>query len=113
MLRDLVKNLVCFDTTQRFGALKSGARDVKAHAWFAELDWNQLAARTLPAPYVPPISVRRVHCCGGADHGRARWTRATLTSTTRSRSLQRRCPSSRMSSRTFDAVRGACYGGRA
>ena len=56
-LRELLKNLVCVDVTLRFGALKSGARDIKDHAWFSGFDWAQVQARTLPAPYVPPLAV--------------------------------------------------------
>lgn len=56
-LRDLLKNLVCFDVTQRFGMLKNGVHDIKDHEWFKDLNWEALAAQQLPAPYVPKISV--------------------------------------------------------
>ena len=35
--------IYCFlstaDLTKRFGNLKGGVHDIKAHPWFAEIDW--------------------------------------------------------------------------
>lgn len=41
--------------TKRYGNLKGGANDVKTHRWFGEIDWEQLVAKKIPAPYKPTI----------------------------------------------------------
>lgn len=38
-LRDILKNLLQVDITNRYGNLKNGANDVKNHKWFASVDW--------------------------------------------------------------------------
>ncbi|CED84347.1 agc pka protein kinase [Phaffia rhodozyma] len=53
--KDLLKSLLISDLTKRFGNLKSGSHDVFGHGWFAEVDWNRLYRRDIPAPYVPKI----------------------------------------------------------
>ena len=54
-LRDLVKRLLAVSPAARLGGGKDGAAGVKAHPWFARLDWDALAARALPAPHVPAV----------------------------------------------------------
>jgi cGMP-dependent protein kinase len=39
----------------RLGMGKSGARDIKQHEWFADINWNALSQTRLRAPYVPRI----------------------------------------------------------
>lgn len=41
------------DLTKRFGNLKNGAYDIKAHKWFDTLDWISIFDRKLDAPFVP------------------------------------------------------------
>ncbi|EIW80517.1 kinase-like protein [Coniophora puteana RWD-64-598 SS2] len=53
---DLILKLMDEDPTRRLGNMKHGARDVFAHPWFKEVNWEQLLQRTIPAPYVPRIS---------------------------------------------------------
>lgn len=53
--KDLLKNLLTADLTKRFGNLANGSRDVFGHAYFAEVDWNRLYRKEIPAPYVPRI----------------------------------------------------------
>ena len=55
-LRDLIKRLLATSPAGRLGAGKAGAAAVKAHPWFARLDWGALEARTLPAPHVPAVA---------------------------------------------------------
>ncbi|KAK9817313.1 hypothetical protein WJX72_012521 [[Myrmecia] bisecta] len=55
-LRDLVRKLLVLNPTQRLGAMKGGAADVKAHPWFAGFDWKAFEAKKMPAPYVPKVS---------------------------------------------------------
>ncbi len=81
-LRDLLKNLIQPDVTQRFGGLKGMARDVKVHpsclvfiqftrlvldrpqdhVWFSALDFHALYRRECAAPFVPKIKVSEMVC---------------------------------------------------
>lgn len=33
--------------------MRGGAEDVKAHRWFAKLDWSAVASRSVEPPYIP------------------------------------------------------------
>lgn len=53
------------DPEQRLGAsMKDGAYGVKAHKFFADIDFVRLVGGTLPAPYVPHLdsAVDTRHC---------------------------------------------------
>lgn len=50
-----MKNLLIGDLTKRFGNLRAGSSDIFTHGWFAEVDWDKLYRREIPAPYVPKI----------------------------------------------------------
>jgi serine/threonine protein kinase len=56
-LRDLVKRLLTHSPSQRLGSLKGGALDVKAHPWFKDFDWESFENQTMPAPYIPKVSL--------------------------------------------------------
>ena len=53
--KSLVKHLLVADLTKRFGNLKGGAMDIKAHRFYKKLSWEQLLGGRLLAPYKPPI----------------------------------------------------------
>ncbi|KAJ2898841.1 cAMP-dependent protein kinase catalytic subunit [Coemansia aciculifera] len=55
--RDLVSRLLTADLSRRLGNLHRGSTDIKEHRWFAEVDWDRLAAREIPAPLIPPQKV--------------------------------------------------------
>lgn len=55
LAKELLKNLLVGDLTKRYGNLRAGSSDIFAHAWFAEVDWDKLYRREIPAPYVPKI----------------------------------------------------------
>ncbi|ODN81971.1 hypothetical protein L202_02304 [Cryptococcus amylolentus CBS 6039] len=55
MAKELLKNLLVGDLTKRYGNLRAGSSDIFAHGWFAEVDWDKLYRREIPAPYVPKI----------------------------------------------------------
>ncbi|WVO16092.1 hypothetical protein L204_103758 [Cryptococcus depauperatus] len=55
LARELLKNLLVGDLTKRYGNLRAGSSDIFAHVWFAEVDWDKLYRREIPAPYVPKI----------------------------------------------------------
>ncbi|WAQ83754.1 hypothetical protein PtA15_4A202 [Puccinia triticina] len=54
--KDLLKSLLTSDLSKRFGNLANGSRDIFHHAWFAEVDWERLYRKQIPAPYVPRVS---------------------------------------------------------
>lgn len=52
---DILGKFLSKDVTERFGNLKYGSTDIFSHAWFAEVVWEKLRRREIPAPYVPRI----------------------------------------------------------
>ena len=68
-LHDLLARLLQSDVTRRLGCMHGGARDVRHHPFFAPLSWAALLHKTLPAPYLPPVSVRAgSQCCMAAAY---------------------------------------------
>eukprot|EP00908_Phaeocystis_cordata_P026034 Transcript_8509.p2 GENE.Transcript_8509~~Transcript_8509.p2 ORF type:complete len:482 (+),score=294.80 Transcript_8509:1140-2585(+) len=53
--RDLVAKLLVANPAQRLGCLKRGGRDVREHAFFKPVDFTELEAKTIRAPFVPKI----------------------------------------------------------
>jgi serine/threonine protein kinase len=53
--KSLIKKLLHKDATKRLGCLFGGARDVKGHKWYAEIDFEKLLARDIEAPYLPSV----------------------------------------------------------
>jgi cGMP-dependent protein kinase 1 len=51
----LIKRLCRQIGSDRLGVQKNGIRDIKVHQWFAEFDWDKLAARKTTAPLVLPV----------------------------------------------------------
>jgi hypothetical protein len=43
------------DLTKRYGNLKGGASDIKTHRWFAEINWEALVDKKIPATYKPVV----------------------------------------------------------
>ncbi|KAH7410536.1 kinase-like domain-containing protein [Cadophora sp. MPI-SDFR-AT-0126] len=52
---DLLQQLITADLTKRLGNTPRGAKDIKCHAWFAEVPWERLAKKDIDPPYVPPV----------------------------------------------------------
>ncbi|KAJ2802049.1 cytochrome c oxidase subunit 1 [Coemansia guatemalensis] len=52
--KDLIQRLLTADVSKRLGNLQGEGREVKAHPWFAMIDWDVLVRRQVPAPIVPP-----------------------------------------------------------
>lgn len=52
-IKDLLRNMLQVDITKRFGNLKNGVYDIKAHKWFEGLDWIAVFERKMDAPFVP------------------------------------------------------------
>ncbi|KAI3385553.1 hypothetical protein SNEBB_008533 [Seison nebaliae] len=57
-LKDLLKNIVIVDTTKRYGCLRRGSEDIRAHAWFKDVHWKTIYNRQEKAPYVPRIKYK-------------------------------------------------------
>ncbi|KAJ2700432.1 cAMP-dependent protein kinase catalytic subunit [Coemansia sp. IMI 203386] len=52
--KDLIQRLLTADVSKRLGNLQGEGEDVKAHPWFAMIDWQVLLQRRIPPPIVPP-----------------------------------------------------------
>jgi hypothetical protein len=44
------------DPNARLGSGTTDAEEVKAHPWFATIDWAALENKTLQPPFIPQIS---------------------------------------------------------
>ncbi|KXJ25800.1 ribosomal protein S6 kinase alpha-5 [Exaiptasia diaphana] len=51
---DLIKKLLQKDPKARLGA--KGAHEIKKHVFFKKIDWDDLAAKKIPAPFKPRIT---------------------------------------------------------
>jgi protein kinase X len=40
--KDLIKKLLTVDRTKRLGCMKNGAKDVKSHRWYKDVDWSDV-----------------------------------------------------------------------
>lgn len=53
--KSLVKKLLQEDLSKRYGNLKNGARDIRSHRFFHNLDFNKLLNMELKPPYIPRV----------------------------------------------------------
>ena len=53
-LKDLLSKLLERKPADRLGCQGKGAEEVKSHAFFNEMDWNQASRRKLEPPVIPP-----------------------------------------------------------
>lgn len=53
--RDLIGRSCEVNPSKRLGNLKGGAADVKAHAWFKDVEWDKLYKREVQGPIIPNI----------------------------------------------------------
>lgn len=54
--KDLIGGLLTIDRTKRYGCMKNAADDIKNHAWFASIQWDEVRQRGLKPPIVPSVS---------------------------------------------------------
>ncbi|KAK3861316.1 hypothetical protein Pcinc_032696 [Petrolisthes cinctipes] len=54
-VRDLISQLLVKDPRQRLGGGPLDAKEIKEHAFFNDLNWDDLAQKKVPAPFVPRI----------------------------------------------------------
>lgn len=52
--QDLIQRLLTKDEHKRLGS-DLGAEDIKAHPWFAGIDWEGIYNKTVVPPYVPKL----------------------------------------------------------
>jgi len=56
-----IADLLIVNEIQRLGYGPKGSSDIKAHAFFASIDWNLLGKAKIPPPYVPPEAMNTTH----------------------------------------------------
>jgi serine/threonine protein kinase len=54
--KDLLSHLLVRDPKARLGSGEADANEIKAHPFFAEIDWTALATGKLPSPWVPTVA---------------------------------------------------------
>lgn len=52
---DFISKLLVKNPRKRLGGGEGDARELKRHSFFKTLDWNKLARKEIPAPFVPII----------------------------------------------------------
>lgn len=64
-LSDLVSKLLTTQPGKRLGNLKGGINDIMKHKWFGSFDWNGLDSLSIPAPYIPTVSIffKKIYYC--------------------------------------------------
>ena len=77
--RDLVCGLLRTDESQRLGLLAGGVADIKAHAFYAPLDWQALQSMSLTPPFRPSEHEWGQATTSPADSKRAMAELAKLT----------------------------------
>ncbi|XP_051502762.1 ribosomal protein S6 kinase alpha-5-like isoform X1 [Myxocyprinus asiaticus] len=55
LAKDIVQQLLIKDPKKRLGSGPSGAQDVKSHPFYQKMNWEDLAAKKVPAPFKPVI----------------------------------------------------------
>jgi len=53
--KDFMDQLLTVEPKKRMGCRAAGTKEVRAHPWFAKIDFKALEAKELAAPYVPKI----------------------------------------------------------
>ena len=61
--KSLVKHLLRRDLSKRFGNLKDGAKDLKDHRFFEDINYTDLLDRKLKPPYMPDSKDLKVNEC--------------------------------------------------
>ncbi|XP_022606450.1 ribosomal protein S6 kinase alpha-5-like [Seriola dumerili] len=55
LAKDLIQRLLIKDPKKRLGSGPSGAENVKKHPFYQKINWEDLAAKKVPAPFKPVI----------------------------------------------------------
>lgn len=62
-LKSLIKHLLRRDLSKRFGNLKDGAKDIKEHRFFEDINFDDLLLKKLKAPYIPNAKAIKEKVC--------------------------------------------------
>eukprot|EP00736_Rhodelphis_marinus_P001778 Rmarinus@m.16726 len=54
--KDFIRKLLTPNDQLRLGCLKNGALDAMQHPWFEGMNWDELAEKKVPAPFIPEVS---------------------------------------------------------
>ncbi|XP_071449510.1 cAMP-dependent protein kinase catalytic subunit 1-like isoform X2 [Hetaerina americana] len=54
-LKDLLRNLLQVDLTKRYGNLRNGVNDIKAHKWFQSTDWISVFEKKIVLVLIPSL----------------------------------------------------------
>ncbi|KAI5633439.1 protein kinase domain-containing protein [Phthorimaea operculella] len=65
-VQDFIKRLLVKDPRRRLGGGEDDADELKRHPFFKDLDWEAVARREVPAPFVPALS-HAADTCNFAD----------------------------------------------
>ena len=49
----LIQGLLSVDPRTRLGFGPKGIQSIMSHKWFADIDWDELEAKLVPAPFIP------------------------------------------------------------
>lgn len=60
--KDFIRRLCTHDPTRRLGGSDRGAEEVKKHPFFATVDWEAFASRTVTAPFIPIVEDKDDTC---------------------------------------------------
>lgn len=52
---DFISKLLVKDPRKRLGGGEEDAKELKRHSFFKDIDWDKLARKEIPAPFVPVI----------------------------------------------------------
>lgn len=52
----ILQQLLCREPNNRLGAGPNDAEDIKRHVFFKDINWDDIMAKKVPAPYYPSIS---------------------------------------------------------
>uniref|UniRef100_A0A672SXJ5 Ribosomal protein S6 kinase n=1 Tax=Sinocyclocheilus grahami TaxID=75366 RepID=A0A672SXJ5_SINGR len=55
LAKDIIQKLLIKDPKKRLGSGPSGAQNVKSHPFYQKMNWEDLAAKKVPAPFKPVI----------------------------------------------------------
>ncbi|KAG0188912.1 camp-dependent protein kinase catalytic subunit [Apophysomyces sp. BC1034] len=55
VVKDLLMGLLTPDVSRRYGNLQNGSRDIKAHPWFSDIDFDLVLQRKVEPPHIPEI----------------------------------------------------------
>lgn len=53
--KSLIRHLLVYDLSKRYGNLKNGVNDIKNHRYINTINFNNLLSKKISAPYKPKV----------------------------------------------------------